>query len=93
MRRAIAVDDLMPKTDSEIYAVLTDIFREVFQDDRIALTAKMTNRHIKGWDSANMVSIIMAVEERFGFEMRSSEIDNLKSVGDFVAVIKAHTRA
>jgi acyl carrier protein len=76
-------------TEAEIYAALTGIFRDVFGDPAIVLSAETSARDIEDWDSARMVSIILAVEETFGFETRSREVDELRCVGDFVALIHA----
>jgi acyl carrier protein len=77
-------------SEAEIYERLTQIFRTLFEDAAITLSPDTTARNINGWDSARMMSIILAVEEEFAFEMDSNEIDALQSVGDFVAVIAAH---
>jgi acyl carrier protein len=77
-------------SEAEIYEGLTRIFRDLFEDPGITLSPDTTARDIDGWDSARMMSIILAVEETFEFEMDSDEIDALQSVGDFVAVIAAH---
>lgn len=75
-------------TQSEIEAGLTDIFRETFADPTLVLAPEMTAKDIEGWDSLKMVIIILAVEERFGIEMRTREMDALRCVGDFAALIE-----
>ncbi len=76
-------------SEAEIYAGLTEIFRETFGDPALALAPGMTAKDVAGWDSLRMVIIIMAVEERFGLTLRTSEMDALSCVGDFVALIRA----
>jgi len=73
--------------DAEILAALTSIFREVFADDRLAIAPGTTPDDVPGWDSAKTVALIVAIEERFGIRMRTSELDRLDSVADFVAVV------
>ncbi len=73
----------------EIYAQLNDLFRELFSDDNIVLRPDMTAEDIDGWDSFNHLSIIVAVETRFGIKMKTSEIDKLMNVGDLVAAIES----
>jgi acyl carrier protein len=75
---------------AEILSSLTDIFRQYFDDATIALTLKTTARDIPEWDSAKMVMLILAVEERFEITMRSREIDALTCIGDWVELIHAH---
>jgi acyl carrier protein len=80
-------------TDAEILSLLTEIFRKAFGDASLVLAPATTARDIAGWDSAMMVMLVLAVEERFGIRMRSREIDALKSIGDFVTLIAAHRAA
>ena len=73
---------------AEIYRQLTELFRELFADDSIALTAETTANDIEGWDSFNHISVIVAVETRFGVKMTTSEIEHLANVGTLVAAIE-----
>jgi acyl carrier protein len=74
--------------DDAIYLDLTEIFHEVFDDESLVLKPEMTAADVKGWDSFKQVEILIAVPERFGMKLRSSEIDGLGCVGDLVDVIK-----
>jgi acyl carrier protein len=75
--------------EAAVYRELTGIFRDLFDDPTIVLRAETSARDIEDWDSARMVSIILAVEEAFQFEVRSREVDELRCIGDFVALILA----
>jgi acyl carrier protein len=77
-------------TESEILQELTGIFRECFDDQTILLAPAISARDIPAWDSAKMVMLIVAVEERFAIRMRSREIDSLRCVGDWVALIRSY---
>ena len=74
---------------AEIYRQLTELFHELFADDSIALTPQTTANDIEGWDSFNHISVIVAVETRFGVKMTTSEIDHLANVGALVAAIES----
>jgi acyl carrier protein len=76
-------------TGTDLLAALTQIFRENFDDEKLVLAMTTTARDIPGWDSAKMVFLVLAVEERFGVRFRSKEIDALRSIGDWVALIEA----
>ena len=75
-------------TADSIYPALTDIFREIFDDDTLMLQPKLSSADIKGWDSFKQVEILLAVQERFGVRLGSREIDELNCVGDLVGVIQ-----
>ena len=74
-------------TDSEILERLTDIFHDILDDDSIVLKPETTAADVKDWDSANHINIVVAVEGRFGIKIRNAEVERLKDVGDFVALI------
>lgn len=73
---------------SDVLDALTQIFRENFDDDALVLTPATTARDIRGWDSAKMVILILAVEERFDVRLHSREIDSLRSVQNWIDVIE-----
>jgi acyl carrier protein len=73
---------------AEIYEKLTELFRELFADDMIVLTPQTTANDIEGWDSFNHISVIVAVETRFGVKMSTGEIENLANVGALVSAIQ-----
>jgi acyl carrier protein len=74
---------------NEIYDRLTDLFRELFADDAIVLTPQTTANDIEGWDSFNHISVIVAVETRFGVKMTTAELEGLANVGALVAAIES----
>ncbi len=74
---------------TELLAVLADIFRDCFGDPTLVLTRRTSARDIPAWDSAKMVFLVLAVEDRFGITMKSREIDNLRNVGDWVRLLEA----
>ena len=73
---------------AEIYDKLNDLFRELFSDDSINLKPETTANDIEGWDSFNHLSVIVAVETRFGVKMKTSEIEKLANVGALVSAIE-----
>jgi len=75
-------------TTDEIYANLTDIFREVFDDQQIVLHPDTTAADIADWDSFNHINIIVGAETRFGIKFQTSEVESLKNVGDMVTTIE-----
>jgi len=76
-------------TEAEVYAGLTEIFRELFGDEAITLTPSTSAADVAGWDSFNNINIIAAAEERFGVRVGAREIEALANVGDLVGLILA----
>lgn len=79
-------------TEAEIYAALTDIFRDVFLDEGLVLTPTLAAGDVAGWDSFKQIEILIASEERFAIKFTTRELDGLMNVGDLVRVIEAKRR-
>ena len=75
--------------DDQIDAGLTEIFHDLFADGTIVLSPQTTAADVKDWDSIKHISLIVAIEERFGVKFRTAEIDGLKNVGDMHRMIAA----
>ncbi len=73
---------------AEIYDRLTSLFEELFAVDGIKLSPEMTADDVEGWDSFNHLSVIVAVETRFGIKLTTSEIDNLSDIGQLIGTIQ-----
>ena len=71
-----------------IYEKLTDIFRDVFDDDEIVVSKDLTAKDVDGWDSLTHIRLIITVEKAFKIKFSTSEIGKLEKVGDLVALIK-----
>ena len=76
-------------TDQEIYAKLTAIFHEIFQDETIVLHPETSESDIGGWDSFSNASLIAAIEKEFAIRFRTAELQTLHSVSSFVELIRA----
>ena len=74
--------------NAHLYSQLTDIFREVFDDDAIVLTPQTTAADIDGWDSAAHVGLIVSIEERMKVQFKSSELESLHNVGSLVGILE-----
>ncbi|MBG6070304.1 MULTISPECIES: acyl carrier protein [unclassified Polaromonas] len=75
-------------TETEILHTLNQVFRDVFDNDDIALTTKTTAEDIEGWDSQAHVNLIVAAEVRFGIRFRTAELESLHDVGQFAQLIQ-----
>lgn len=76
-------------TLNDIYARLTPIFHDLFDDPELVLNPEMTAEDIEGWDSLNHVRLVLAVQKAFGVKFSALEIGKLANVGEFVDLIQA----
>jgi acyl carrier protein len=75
--------------EPRIYARLTEIFQDVFDEDSIEVTPELSAKDVDGWDSLTHIRLILTVEKAFKIKFSTSEIGTLEKVGDLVKLIKA----
>lgn len=66
---------------------LTEIFRDIFEDDDLAVVDTLSTSNYDDWDSVAMVRIVMAVESEFGVRFTTDEVAGIKSVADILKKI------
>jgi acyl carrier protein len=74
-----------------ILAELREIMLDVFDIDDLELSDATTAEDVEEWDSLSHVRLVVAVERKFGFKFKNSEIESLKTVGDLVRLIESKT--
>ncbi len=76
-------------TIPEIMEQLTAVFRDVFDDEDIVLTATTTAEDIEDWDSIEHISLIAAVESTFGMRFQMKEVSCMRNVGEMAEIIQS----
>lgn len=76
-------------TEKEIYDILNDVFRNVFDDEEIVVTETTTSDDIEDWDSLEHINLIVAIEKAFGIKFNIGEIHSMECVGDMAKLISA----
>jgi acyl carrier protein len=77
----------------EIYAQLTTIFHDLFDDDTLVLTPELTAADVPEWDSFNHINLIVAVEQSFKIKFQTAELEALHTVGHLADLIQAKLAA
>lgn len=72
----------------EIYAQLTEIFHDLFDDDTLVLTPDLTAAEVPEWDSFNHINLIVAVESQFKIKFLTAELEQLHTVGHLADLIE-----
>lgn len=68
-------------------ATLTDVFRDVFDDEDIVISRETTAKNIPAWDSVNHVTLMIQIEAKFKLRFNSGEVAGLKNVGELIDLI------
>jgi acyl carrier protein len=78
--------------ENVIFEKLTQIFRDVFDDDEITISAETTAPDIEDWDSISNIQLLVTIEQAFnGIKFSTGEVANMKNVGEMVDAIKKKT--
>ena len=77
----------------DIYAQLTTIFHDLFDDDSIVLNPGLTAADVPEWDSFNHINLIVAIESRFGIKFQTAELELMHTVGHLADLIQSKLAA
>ena len=80
--------DASSNDPSSIYAALTEILRDTFDNDDLVAVPTMTAAQVEGWDSMGNVRLFLSVEQEFGVRFNASEISGIKNLGELVALLQ-----
>lgn len=68
---------------------MSDIFREVFDDESINIRDDMTSKDIEEWDSLRHIDLIFALEKEFDIVFSTGEAGSaLNNVGELRRLIE-----
>lgn len=76
---------------SSIYATLTEILRDTFDNDDLEATPALTAAQVEGWDSMGNVRLFLSIEQEFQVRFNASEISGIKNVGELVTLLQKKT--
>ncbi len=74
--------------EDEIMRRVTEIFRDVLDQEALVLQEETTARDVDGWDSLSHISLIVSIEKEFGIRFDLTELKPLKNVGDMLRLIQ-----
>jgi len=73
--------------DDQIYDRLSSVFKSVFNDEDLTLSAEITADDIDEWDSFTHIRLIVEVEKAFGIKFATSDIARFENVGQLAEMI------
>ena len=75
-------------TREAIFEELTEIFRDIFDDEEIELTNETTSDDIEDWDSLEQINLLVAIEKKFSVKFKLDDVSHLANVGDMVSLVQ-----
>lgn len=68
---------------------LTEMIREQLNTD-VAISEDTSFKDDLGADSLDLFELVMAIEEEFGTEIPTDDLENIATVGDVINYLKEH---
>jgi acyl carrier protein len=76
------------ETMDKILAELQPIFQDVLDQPELVITQQSNAQTVEDWDSLAHVNLVTAIEKHFKVKFALGELQELKDVGDMVALIQ-----
>ena len=73
---------------SDILKKLQPIFQDIFEDDKLSITAESNANTVEGWDSLAHITLIFVIEQEFEIKFALGELEAMKNVGDMVELMQ-----
>lgn len=74
----------------EAFERISDICKDVFENENLVVTEALTSTDVEGWDSLTNLSMINEVEETFDVAFTLDELTEIKSLGELLDVLMKH---
>ena len=74
-------------TRDEVMEKVTEIFRDVFDDEDLVIGDSTNSDDIEDWDSLEHINLVAAVEQEFGIKFTMAQVVGMKNVGEMVDII------
>lgn len=71
----------------EVFEKVTEIFRDVFDDDDLVIGETTNSDDIEDWDSLEHIQLVVAMEKEFKVKFDIKTVNSLENVGQMVDLI------
>ena len=72
-------------------SLVIEVFNDILDLETGQLTQESTPEDIDEWDSMANVNIIVALEQEFKIKFKLEDIQDAKTVNDFIALVDRYT--
>ena len=71
----------------DVFDKLTEVFRDVFDDESIRVTEATTSNDIADWDSLEHINLIAAVDQESHIKSNMGQLVSIKNVGELADIL------
>jgi acyl carrier protein len=75
--------------DQDFAATISRTAQHVFRHQSVPFSPGQVFREIPGFDSILAIQYILAIESAFDITLNDEEVDNMHTMGDLLAILKA----
>ena len=79
---------MSPTTLDEVRRIAADVFAR----DESLLGADSSPEQVETWDSIRHLTLVLALEAKYGIEFGPEEMDRMKTLGDFATLVGTKIR-
>lgn len=72
---------------NEVFEKVTNVCRDVFDDENLVITESTTAADVVGWDSLTHLSLVNELEEIFEVEFSLDDVAGSKNIGELMNVL------
>lgn len=76
----------------EIFNKITNICRDVFEDEDLVVSEETTASDVDGWDSLTHLALINEIENAFNVKFTLGEITGSKNLGELVDALEQYLK-
>jgi acyl carrier protein len=74
-------------TKELVFGKVQEIFRDIFDDDKLVIQDSTNSSDIDDWDSLNHINLVVAIENELGIKFDLGELSSLKDVASMIELI------
>lgn len=75
---------------NEVFEKMTEICRDVFEDDSLTVTESTTAADVERWDSLTHLTLVNELEEMFEVAFTLDEVTGSKNLGELLTALMKH---
>ena len=75
--------------NSTVFEQVRGIAADLFAMTATKLTPDSSPETVEAWDSTQHLSLVLALEERFGFQLSPEEVEQMQSLAEVARVVES----
>jgi acyl carrier protein len=78
---------------SNIFEQVSSIASDLFSIPADRITAETSPENLDAWDSTQHLNLVLALEEKFDFQLSPEEMEKMRNIGEVVKIVEGKVQA